>query len=92
MPLNRYEWLIRAITFHDHNTIRDDFLEDRFPRMRWFLTEFEKNVWKYYRHTEFVVINETLRNFYAFYNCDFKVYMKNKPGNYVILFRVLVDA
>ena len=42
MLLNRYEWLMRAITFHDHNTVRDDFLEDKFARMRWFLTEFEK--------------------------------------------------
>ena len=57
-----------------------------------FLTEFAKNARKYYRDTEFVVIDETLRNFYASYNCDFKVYMKDKPGNYGLLFRVLTDA
>ena len=37
-------------------------------------------------------MGETLRKFYALYKCDFKVYMKDKPGNYGILFRVLVDA
>ena len=42
MSLNRYELLMRTITFHDHNTVRADFLEDRFARIRWFLTEFEK--------------------------------------------------
>ena len=60
--------------------------------MRWFLTEFQKNARKYYWHTEFVVIDKTLRNFHAPYNCDFKVYMKDKPGNYGFLCHVLADA
>ena len=34
MSINRYEWLMRTITFHDHNTVRADFLEDKFARMR----------------------------------------------------------
>ena len=38
------------------------------------------------------MIDETLRNFYASYNCDFKVYLKDKPGNYGRLFCVLADA
>ena len=42
MSLNRYKWLMRPTTFHDHNTVRTDFLEDRFPCMKWFLTELEK--------------------------------------------------
>ena len=83
---------MRAITFYEYNAVRADFLEDKFARMRWFLTKFFKNAWKYYRHTEFVVIDETLRNFYASYNCDFKVYMNDKPRNYGLLFRVLADA
>ena len=65
MLLHRYEWLIRTITFHDHNTVRADFFEDGFAHMRWFLTEFERYARKYYQHTEFVVIDETLKNFYA---------------------------
>ena len=40
--------------------------------MRSFLTEFEKNAWKYYRNTEFVVMDKTLRNIYVSYNCGFK--------------------
>ena len=31
---NRCEWLMRAIAFHDHNTVRADFLENRFARLR----------------------------------------------------------
>ena len=31
---------MRPITFHDHNTVRADFLKDRFARMRWIFTEF----------------------------------------------------
>ena len=92
MSLNRFKRLERTRTFYDHNTVRVDFLEDRFARMRSFLTEFEKNVWKYYRNTEFVVMDKTLRNFYVSYNCGFKVYMKDKPGNYGFLVRVLADA
>ena len=38
------------------------------------------------------MIDEILRNFYASYNCNFKVYMKDKSGNYGLLFRVLADA
>ena len=42
MSLNRRKWLISPTIFHDHNTVRADFLEDRFACMKWFLTEFEK--------------------------------------------------
>ena len=83
---------MRLITFHDRNTVTTDFLEERFPCMRWFLTEFEINPQKYYLHTECFVIDKILRNFYVLYNCDFKIYMKHKPGNYVLLFHVLADA
>ena len=66
ISLSKYEWLMRTTTFHEHNTVRADFLEYRFARMKWFLTEFEKNARKYYRHTEFLVKDKTLRNIYAF--------------------------
>ena len=83
---------MRPITFHDYNTIRTHFLEGSFASVRWIFTEFGKNTRKCYWHTEFVVTDEILRNFYASYNCNFKVYMKDKSGNYVLLFRVLADA
>ena len=57
-----------------------------------FLTEFENNIRKYYRDNHFFVIDETLPNFYALYNCEFKVYIKDKPEYYGLLFRVLADA
>ena len=55
------------------------------------MAEFEKYARKYCQHTEFVVIDITLTNFCALYNCDFKVYMKGKSGNYGFLFLVLAD-
>ena len=33
MSLNRYEWLIRTITCHDHKIIRNDFVQDRFVQI-----------------------------------------------------------
>ena len=67
---------MRTITFHN-KTVRTDFL--RFTSMRWFVTEFKNNSRNYYRYTEFC-INETLCNFYASCNYNFKVYMKKKLG------------
>ena len=32
-----------TITFHDHSTVRADFLDNRFAHMKWFLIEFENN-------------------------------------------------
>ena len=46
----------------------------------------------YYHHTGFVFIDETLHNFYNLYNSNLKVYMKDKPGNYQLLFHVLAGA
>lgn len=83
---------MRTSTFRDHKTFNIDFLEDRFDCMRLFVTESENNARKYYCHKEFVVIDETLRNFYTSRNCNFVVYMKDKPGNYGPLFRILVDV
>ena len=60
ISLNRYEWLKRTITFHDHSTLRTDFLDDRFVCMRCFLKKIENNARKYYRDTEVVVTDETL--------------------------------
>lgn len=34
---------MRTKKIHDHNTFRVDFLDKRFARIRWFLTEFENN-------------------------------------------------
>ena len=44
---------MRTITFHDHNTVRADFLEDGSACVRWYLTESERNAQKYYWYPEF---------------------------------------
>ena len=57
MSLNRYEWLMRTITFHDHSTVRTDFLDDSLGYTRLFLTEFQNNARKYDHHAEFAAID-----------------------------------
>ena len=47
------------------NQTRGDLVEDRFARMRWFVTKYGQSAQKYYPHTEFVIMYETLQNFYA---------------------------
>ena len=54
ISLNRCEWLMKTIRFHDNSTVRADFLGDRFASMIWFLTEFESNARIHYRHMEFL--------------------------------------
>ena len=83
---------MRTSKFLDNKLIRIDFLEDRFTRMKEIATEFEDNAQNHYPHTEFVVIDETLCKFFTSYKCDFKVYMKDKPGNYGLLFCVLAEV
>ena len=51
-----------------------------------------KNARKYYKHTEFVVLDEIFRNFYASYSRDFKIHLKDKPGNYGLLFCALANT
>ena len=64
-------------------------LKDCFARMRWLVSTFERNSRQWYKQTEFTVIDETPRNFYASYNCAFKVYLQDKQG---ILFRRMTDT
>ncbi len=90
--LKRYQWLMRHLSFHHPRTIAREFLQDRFARMRKLVTDFESNCRRMYRHGKQVVIDETLRPYYARFACDFKVYMPDKPGKYGLLFRTLADC
>ena len=82
----------KYLTVYNHENIRREFMNDKFAKMRWLVTKFEENARKHYRHTPLVCIDETLRNYYGTYKCDFKVYMPDKPGKYGILFKCLADA
>ena len=64
MSLKRYEWLMKNISFHD--TLRQEYVTDRFARMRWLVTSFERNARMYYKHTAFGCIDETLRKLLRF--------------------------
>lgn len=90
--VKRRQWLMRNMTFHNQETLRSAFLKDRFARIHWLIKNFENNSRKYYRHTPYTVIDETLINFCAVFSCNFKVYLSEKPGEYGVIFRCLADA
>ena len=84
---------MRAGTFHNHSTLRTDFLDDRFAHMRRFMIEIRKQHLKILSSLEsFITIFDKLRNFHLSYYCDFKVNIKEKPENYGLLFLVLADG
>ena len=67
-------------------------MNDRLARMRWLIDDSEKAACEVYWHTPFTVTDETLRNFYSSFSCDFKIYLPDKPGIYGLLFQCLEDA
>ena len=85
ISLHKYEWFIRTIMFHEHKAIRTDFLRHRFDHVKCWMNKLKSSAQKYYCHAEFVVLDETLHKFCAFYNLNFKVYLKDKQGNHYIL-------
>ena len=72
-------------TFHNPDTIRQVFFNDRFARMKWLVDNFEKNAREIYRHTLISVTDEILRNFYSSFSCDFKIYLPDKSRKYGLL-------
>ena len=56
------------------------------------MNKLKSSAQKYYCHAEFVVLDETLHKFCAFYNLNFKVYLKDKRGNHCLIYRVLADV
>ena len=89
---NRFKFLLYSLTFHDHDTLVREYLDDRFARARRLVVMFEENAHAHYTHTPHTVIDETLVNFYGKYKCDFKVFCKDKPGKEGILLRTLADC
>ena len=81
-----------TITFHDHITVRAGFLDNKFTHIKCFWQNLKTISVNITVIIIFFVIDETLPNFYALYNCEFKVYIKDKPEYYGLLFRVLADA
>ena len=61
-------------------------------KMQEFLNSFEDNIRTNYKHTELVCLDETLRNHFSQTNCDFLVFMPDKPGQMGIFFYMLTDS
>ena len=92
MSRDRFQVLLACLSFHDHNAIRREFASDRFARARRFLDEFENNCRKSYQHNALVCLDETLRNHFSTTNCDFLVFMPDKPGQMGLFFYTLGDG
>ena len=92
MDRNRFQILLRCLSFHDHAAIRREYGTDRFARGRVFLDEFEKNCREMYEHGALVCLDETLRNHFSTTNCDFLVFMPDKPGQMGLFFYTLGDG
>jgi len=92
MDRNRFQFLLQCLCFYDNNRLRQDYLTDVFAKGRVLLDKFERNCREYYRHHEFVCLDETLINCFASNNCDFLVFMPDKPGQMGIFFYTLADV
>ena len=92
MDRNRFQILLQCLSFHDQGTIRREYATDRFARGRVFLDEFEKNCKTMYVHGPLVCLDETLRNHFSTTNCDFLVFMPDKPGQMGMFFYTLGDG
>ena len=85
MSLNRFKFLLRCLSFHDHTTICKDYCGDLFARAHWILLKFEDNARRMYVHMEYVCINETLRNSFT-RNCPYLMFLPAKPGQMGVYF------
>ena len=92
MSRDRFQVLMACLAFHDQNEIRREYATDRFARARRFLDEFENNCRKSYEHNTLVCLDETLRNHFSTTNCDFLVFMPDKPGQMGLFFYTLGDG
>ena len=91
MSLHRFQFLIKSLSFHDHTTLRSDIVGDAYAKVRWLLDTFERNACLHYNHTEFVVLDETLRNYFA-HECDLLFFLPDKPGQMGLFFYTLGDG
>ena len=80
-----------SLSFHDQATLRRDIITDAYAKVRWILDRFERNARLYYKHTELVCLDETLRNFFA-HECDLLFFLPDNPGQMGLFFYTLGDG
>lgn len=78
MSYKRLVWLMRCLTFDNRDNIRSNILNDRLARMRWLVTQFEKNARKSYHHSELVCIDEIfMAGTNVILKCIFQINLEN---------------
>ncbi|KAJ4429761.1 hypothetical protein ANN_21965 [Periplaneta americana] len=90
MSRNRFRELVKVIRFDDKNTREDRRKGDKFAPLREVFELMNETFLQYYCPGESVVIDEMLSLFRG--RCPFKVFMKEKPGKYGVLIRILADC
>ena len=90
MARDRFRELLRLIRFDDRATRAARKFNDDFAPIREVFDIFNKQLRRYLTPTECLTIDEMLVKFWR--NARFRVYMKDKPGKYGLLFRVIIDA
>lgn len=90
MSRDRYKELLRFLRFDDKSTREERRRSDKFAPIRELFEIFNEKCKSYWRLSEQVTIDETLRAFRG--RCPFKIYNPMKPAKYGILFRVVTDA
>ena len=89
--LKWFHWLLQNLAFGSVDNVRDGYLNDKFSPMHCLFTHFNQILSSLYNPSSYLILDETLQPYYSVSGCDFKVYMKDKPGKYGLLFRSLSD-
>ena len=82
MSLKRFEFLLQCLTFISPEHLAQRFMQDRFARMRPLFNHLQENCLRRFTPSPYLCLDETLRPFYQVGGCDFKVYLKDKPGKF----------
>lgn len=90
MSRTRFQSLLSLIRFDDKQTRLQRREEDKFAPLREFFETVNDTLMQHFIPSENIVIDEMLSLFRG--RCPFKVFMKEKPGKYGILIRILADC
>lgn len=90
MSRNRFRQLTKILRFDDKTTRAERKQADKFAPLREIFDLLDHTFLKYFTPGMNVVIDEMLSLFRG--RCPFKVFMKDKPGKYGVLIRMLADC
>lgn len=90
MSRNRFGELLSLIRFDDRQTRTERRKDDKFCPLREIFQKVDETFVKYYVPGADLTIDEMLSLFRG--RCPFKVFLKDKPGKYGILIRMLSDS